>query len=127
MTRYLSLDDLIAIVDELKVGPVRDLGLLDSAGLRPATSVWGEDAYPGIHTKAAVLLESLARNHPLVDGNKRLAWVAMVVFCGLNGLAVVAPEDEAYDLVIDVATGSIDYAAAAERIGAWTSESSAES
>ena len=121
MTTYLSLDDLLAIADELRVGPVRDIGLLDSAGLRPATTVWGEDAYPGLHAKAAALLESLGRNHALIDGNKRLAWVATVVFLGLNGLRLVGPEADAYELVISVCTGQLDYHAVAERLVAWTS------
>jgi death on curing protein len=119
VTRYLSLDDLLEIVDEMGVGPVRDVGLLDSARSRPTTTVWGEDAYPDLHTKAAVLLESLTRNHALVDGNKRLAWVATVVFYGLNGFRLVAPEDEAYDLVISVSIGELDPQVAATRLAAW--------
>ncbi len=106
---------------KMGVGPVRDMGLLDSAAHRPQTSVFGEDAYPDIHTKAAVLLESLTRNHPLVDGNKRLGWVAVVVLYGLNELALVAPEDEAYDLVISVATGEKIPAEAAAVLSGWVS------
>ena len=120
MTVFLVLDDLLAIVDVLEVGPVRDLGLLESAAYRPQTSLFGEDAYPTDDEKAAVLLESLTRNHPLVDGNKRLGWVAVVVFYGLNGRAVDAPEDAAYDLVIEVATGALPYADAARILAGWT-------
>jgi death on curing protein len=80
VTRYLQLEDLLALIGELAVGPVRHLGLLDSAAHRPQTSLFGEDTYPDLHIKAAVLLESLTRNDALVDGNKRLAWVAVVVF-----------------------------------------------
>ena len=119
MTRYLQLEDLLALIDELGVGPVRDLGLLDSAAHRPQTSLFGEDAYPDLHTKAAVLLESLTRNRALVDGNKRLGWVAVVVFYGLNGLAVDAPEDSAYDLVIGVATGDLSPDEAASQLSDW--------
>ena len=121
MTIYLELEDLLALVDELGVGPVRDVGLLDSAAHRPQTSVFGEDAYPDLHTKAAVLLESLTRNHPLVDGNKRIGWVAVVVLYGLNGFAVIAPEDDAYELVIGVATDLIPYADAAVTLAGWVS------
>jgi death on curing protein len=121
VTRYLQLEDLLALVEELVVGPVRDLGLLDSAAHRPQTSLFGEDAYPDIHTKAAVLLESLTRNHALVDGNKRLAWVAVVVFYGLSGYAVRAPEDPAYDLVIGVATGELPPAHVASVLSEWVS------
>jgi death on curing protein len=121
VTSYLQLEDLLALIDELGGGPVRDLGLLDSAAHRPQTSLFGEDAYPDLHTKAAVLLESLTRNHALIDGNKRLAWVAVVVFDGLNGLAVRAPEDDAYDLVIGVATGGLPPDHTASVLAGWVS------
>jgi death on curing protein len=121
VTSYLQLEDLLALIDELGGGPVRDLGLLDSAAHRPQTSLFGEDAYPDLHTKAAVLLESLTRNHALIDGNERLAWVAVVVFDGLNGLAVRAPEDDAYDLVIGVATGGLPPDHTASVLAGWVS------
>ncbi len=77
------------------------------------------DAYPAIHEKAAVLLESLTRNHALIDGNKRLGWLATFVFYGLYGLTLEAPDDEAYDLVIGVATGEIDHQASANALAQW--------
>ncbi|HEY0494413.1 MAG TPA: type II toxin-antitoxin system death-on-curing family toxin [Kutzneria sp.] len=116
---YLALDDLLALADDLGVAKVRDLGLLDSAAHRPKSSLMGQDAYPTLHEKAAVLLESVVRNHPLVDGNKRLGWMGVFVFYGLNGFDLDAPEDDAYDLVIAVATGSVAYAEAAERLARW--------
>lgn len=119
MTVYLELEDLLTLVDELGVGPVRDVGLLNAAAHRPQTSVFGEDAYPDLHTKAAVLLESLTRSYALVDGNKRIGWVAVVVCYGLNGFIVDAPEDPAYDLVIGVATGALPYADAALTLAGW--------
>ena len=73
---------------------------------RPRASVLGQDAYPDLLTKAAALMQSLARNHPLVDGNKRLAWLATYVFCAKNGVELDPGDDEAYDLVIAVATGA---------------------
>ena len=78
---YLTAGDVIRI-NERQVGPgaVRDPFLLESAVERPQASAFGEDAYPDIHTKAAALLQSLAGNHPFVDGNKRTAFLAMVVF-----------------------------------------------
>ena len=109
MIEYLSLEDLLSLVGDLGVGPIRDIGLLDSAAHRPQVSVLGEDAYPGVHEKAAVLLESIVRNHPLVDGNKRLGWLSTVVFYGLNGVTLEAPDDDAYDLVIAVASGESAY------------------
>lgn len=125
MTRYLRLDDLVALAEELGVRHVRDLGLRDSAASRPRTTIYGEDAYATLDLKAAVLLESIARNHALVDGNERLAWVAVVVFYGLNGCALRAPQDAAYDLVIAVATGTFDYREVAERLAGWASDAPA--
>lgn len=120
MTIYLSLEDLLVLCEELGGFIVRDRGLLDAAAHRPASSLFGQDAYPDLDTKAAVLLESIVRNHPLVDGNKRLGWVATVVFYGMNGVELDAPEDPAYDLVIDVATGRLPYADAARQLAGWS-------
>jgi death-on-curing protein len=106
---YLSYEDLLEIaagvLDEVLV---RDHGLLESAAARPQTSVFGEDAYPDFPTKAAALMHSLARNHPLVDGNKRLAWSAMRIFALMNGWDVELRVDDAERLVLDVAAGSAD-------------------
>lgn len=102
---YLELEDLLALAEDLGVLQVRDLGLLASASQRPATSLYGEAAYPSIADKAAVILESVVRNDPLVDGNKRLGWLATVVFLGLNGVDLDAEDDDAYELVISVAEG----------------------
>lgn len=119
MTRYLTTDDLLVLVEELGGLQVRDFGLLDSAAHRPQATAFGDDAYADLDTKAAVLLESIVRNHPLVDGNKRLSWVAVVVFYGLNGVALRAPEDPAYDLVIGVAEGRLSYAEVAAQLAGW--------
>lgn len=106
---YLSLDDLMHVARRTlgeEVG-VRDVGLLDSAAARPAATAFGEDAYPTSLTKAAALLHSLSRNHALVDGNKRLALAGTVAFLGVNGRRLDLTNDEAYDLVIAVATGQL--------------------
>lgn len=116
---YLGLEDLLALAASLGVPSVRDLGLLDAASLRPQTTLYGRDAYESIDEKAAVLLESLTRNHALVDGNKRLGWLATVVFYGLNGIHLDAPEDDAYDLVIAVSTGELGYEESATRLATW--------
>jgi death-on-curing protein len=123
VTDYLSLEDLLTIVERYRLQAVRDLGLLDSAAHRPQTSLFGDDAYPTIEQKAAVLLESIVRNHPLIDGNKRLGWIAAVMFLERNDLRVDAPFDDAYDLVIAVATGDMSYQESAARLAAWTSTS----
>jgi death on curing protein len=120
VTSYLTTDDLLILVEELGRLRVRDFGLLDSAAHRPAATAFGDDAYPGLDNKAAVLLESIARNHPLVDGNKRLAWVSVVVFFGINGVALRAPEDPAYELIVAVAEGRLPYPGVAARLAGWT-------
>lgn len=98
---------------------VRDLGLLESAAARPGTSVFGEDAYPDLETKAAALLESLVRNHALIDGDERLGWLALVLFLALNGRRLDVDDDEAYDLVLGVAKGRHDVAAIVEVLRGW--------
>lgn len=119
MSEYLTLEDVLALVEDLRVGPIRDVGLLDSAVHRPQVTVFGADAYPGIDEKAAVLLESLVRNHALVDGNERAGWLSAVVFYGLNDISLDAPDDDAYDLVIGVASGSTTYQDAAALLAQW--------
>jgi death on curing protein len=107
---YLTLDEILRVA-ERALGPdfvVRDHGLLESAVARPATSVFGQDAYPTLEDKAAALLHSLARNHSLVDGNKRLALAGVIAFYGVNGRRLTLTNDEAYDLVIGVASGVLD-------------------
>lgn len=110
MTRHLTTEQALRIARVAVGGPieVRDLGLLDAAVHRPRASVLGQDAYPDLLTKAAALLHSLARNHPLIDGNKRLAWLATFVFCAKNGVQLDPDDDAAYDLVVAVAAGELD-------------------
>jgi len=107
---YLDLDALLHVAARaLGMAPVvRDHGLLESALGRPQASAFGADAYATIHEKAAALMHSLARNHALVDGNKRLALAATIAFYGLGGKRLTLSNDEAYRLVMDVATGELD-------------------
>ena len=106
---HLSADDLLEIAAGV-VGKfaVRDHGLLASAAARPRTSAFGEDAYPTFAGKAAALMHAVARNHALVDGNKRLAWAATRTFCLLNGRDLVFTVDDAEDLVQSVARGELE-------------------
>ncbi len=118
--QFLSLEDLLLVAHVATGGPpaVRDAGLLDGAAHRPSTTLFGEDAYPTLFDKAAALIESIVRNHALVDGNKRTAWLACCSFLDLNGEPVNAPDDEAYDLIIGIAEGRVELdetAAALER------------
>jgi len=109
MTHFLDLEAALAIAARAVEGKplVADYGLLESALARPQATVMGQDAYPSVHGKTAALLHSLAKNHCLVDGNKRLAWLATTVFCYINGFLVDAPDDDAYDFVISIADGSL--------------------
>lgn len=106
---FLDLDDLIDLARRLlgDPPPVRDVGLLGAAAARPATTVGGGDAYPDLWTKAAALLQSLVKNHALIDGNKRLGWTATAVFLEINRVAAThATNDDVYEFVMDVADGS---------------------
>ena len=107
MIEYLDLEDLVEVARRAggEDVAVRDPGLLESALARPRASVFGQDAYPDVHLKAAALLQSLARNHALLDGNKRLAWTACRTFLAINGQWIKASEDQRFELVIRVATG----------------------
>ncbi len=108
-TEYLAAEDLVQLAS-LLLGdppPIRDLGLLGSAAARPQTTVFGEDAYPDVWTKAATLLQSIVKNHPLIDGNKRLGWLATAAFLEINGVAAAsATSDDVYGLVVSVAAGT---------------------
>jgi death-on-curing protein len=107
---YLTVADLLHIAERvLRAQPVvRDAGLLEAACARPAASVFGADAYPTLDLKASALVHSLARNHALVDGNKRLALGGLIGFLGLNGRCLLATNDEAYELIVAIATGELD-------------------
>ncbi len=106
--RLLDLESLLHLTKMLGAGPVRDPGLLASAAARPTMTVFGDEAYPGLHAKAAAILHSIVRNHPLVDGNKRLGWLACVVTLDLNGVTVTLADEDAFQLVMSVAEGDLD-------------------
>jgi death-on-curing protein len=111
VTDYLTTEDLLQVAANAIGGQplVRDYGLLESAAARPQTNLFGADAYPDVWTKAAALGHSLIRNHPLLDGNKRLGWVAMRTFLELNGVPPFrADVDRAERFVLDIAAGGLD-------------------
>ena len=112
------------IVSALKIGPVRDLGLLNAAALRPQTTLMGQDAYPSTAAKAAALLESLTKNHALIDGNKRLAWAACSVFLALNALTIqeTVSNDDVYELVIAVASSHVTFEQVCATLSEWTAK-----
>jgi death on curing protein len=106
---YLTLPELLHVAQRTLGGEpqVRDIGLLESALARPRATAFGRDAYPDLDYKAAALLHSLTRNHALVDGNKRLGLAGIIAFDGVNGRRLTITNDEAYDLVMAVADGTL--------------------
>jgi death-on-curing protein len=101
--------DLLYVAERALGGPavLRDAGLLESAAARPQTSVFGEDAYPTLEEKGAALTHSLARNYALVDGNKRLALAGLIAFVGVNGRRLTFTNNDAYNLIVGIATGEL--------------------
>ncbi len=108
---YLDIDDLLGLAIDLlgDPPPIRDGGLLASAAARPQATLFGQDAYPDLWTKAAALLHSIVKNHPLVDGNKRLGWLATAVFLQLNGVEMTRVDnDKVFEFVMAVTVGADD-------------------
>lgn len=106
---YLDVEDLVDLAGLLlgNPPPIRDIGLLGSAAARPQTTVFGDDAYPDIWTKTGALLQSVVKNHPLIDGNKRLGWLSTAVFLELNGVATQhATNNDVYEFVVGIAAGT---------------------
>ncbi|MDQ1045953.1 type II toxin-antitoxin system death-on-curing family toxin [Streptomyces sp. V4I2] len=110
MTRHLTVAEVTALAEVAFGGrapEARAPGLLASAVHRPRARMFGTAAYDDLHEQAAALLHGIAANHPLVDGNKRTAWLAAATFLALNGVDLAGvDQDTAYALVIDVASGA---------------------
>jgi len=122
---FLDLDDILAICSTLFVDPppIRDIGLLGAAVARPQTTLGDSDAYPSLTEKAAALLQSIVSNHAIVDGNKRLGWVATAVFLEINGRSVAhVSNDDVFALVMHVAAKSPPLSDIVVRLRAFTSE-----
>lgn len=120
-TEYVDVDDLVTLAVALlgDLPPIRDLGLLAAAAARPQASAFGDDAYPDLWTKAAALLHSVVKDHPLIDGNKRLGWLACAVFLDINSTdPTAASNDDVYDLVMHVAAHPIEIDELARRLRA---------
>lgn len=81
---------------------LRDEGLLRSALARPQASFGGHDLYPTVFEKAAALLESLVRNHPFLDGNKRMAWECFDLFLEVNGRRITASHDQSFKIMMQI-------------------------
>ncbi|GAB3767616.1 type II toxin-antitoxin system death-on-curing family toxin [Microlunatus parietis] len=129
MTYFLTLEDvtdlgIAMMAEEGEDFLIADPGLLESALARPRASAFGEPAYPNLPAQAAALMHSLARNDPLVDGNKRLAWAATKLFLLFNGITLRATSlQEGERFVLGVATGSLDLLDIGQRIANWSTPS----
>ena len=104
MTEYIEPDDVDELV-EVEGFLYRDRGLLMSALAAPMP-VFGEEVYPGLHQKAAVLINAINRNHPLLDGNKRLSWFIAVAFYAINGFNLRAGDADDADRYIRLIASS---------------------
>jgi death-on-curing protein len=118
---YLDASDLLVLAAAVSGGDlvVRDLGLLDSAAHRPRATVLGVEAYGTLWLKAAAMLDSVVCTRPLAEGNWRLAWVAAVTLCDVNGWWIDADEDDALDLIRQVDRGKVEVAQIAAQLEAW--------
>ncbi|CAB4637046.1 unannotated protein [freshwater metagenome] len=114
MISYPLLDVVVTTLRGLGFH-VRDLGLLDSALVRAQTRLYGQDAYPTLQLKAAAMVHSVINNHPMVDGNKRSAWVILNFFLVLNNRQLRSSQDKAYEFIMSIAEKRIEL----EEIAAW--------
>lgn len=113
MIRYLSLEEVLelhrlVLRQSGGLEGVRDLGGLESAVAQPQMTFDGQDLYPCLPTKAAALGFSLIRNHPFVDGNKRIGHLAMEMFLVLNGHELDAGVDEQERIILGLAAGEVN-------------------
>ena len=116
MTQYLQLEDALSQVKAFSFY-VKDPGLLEGALARPRTTVFGEDAYPTLELKAAALMHSVIKNHPMMDGNKRTSWLLMVSFIWINGYQHNMTTEIGFDLTLGIAESRYDLEQVAEVIG----------
>jgi death-on-curing protein len=117
--RFLDLEDVLSLGRRLLGDPVpiRDMGLLNSAVLRPQTALAGDYAYQDIYEMAAALLQSIVGNHALIDGNKRLGWLSTAVFLQINEVVVShLHNNDVYDVVLWVASESPSHGAITHRL-----------
>lgn len=107
MSVPLNLDSFVESLTEIGF-VVRDPGLLASALERPHSTLFGQEVYADLSHKAAALGHAIAKYHPMLDGNKRSAWIAMNVFLELNGYELLASTDDAFEFMLDIANDRID-------------------
>lgn len=117
--RFLTLRRVIAIHEDqiARYGGsagIRDIGLLQSAIAIPKATFGGKYLHEDLYMMAAAYLYHIVLNHPFIDGNKRARLVAAILFLDVNGVKVIADEDEIADLVLAVAEGKTDKATVAD-------------
>lgn len=121
MTRYLTVDDVCRINEaEVRKHRVTNFGLVESAVFRPQQSVMGRDAYPDLHSKAAALFHAIANNHGFLEGNKRTAVLAVILFYNLNGWQVRVEQDQLVDFAVGAVVDHLDVPAIAKQLATWT-------
>ena len=122
--RYLTLAEALTIAEAVTgtsaavLARASRLDLLDSALHAPQAGFGEVEFYPDFADKAAVLTVRIAKNHPLPDGNKRLAWQSLTMFCILNGYRLEVATDDAVDLVLEIAAGELTET----EVAAWLAE-----
>jgi death-on-curing protein len=117
---YLTLEEVIEIGEALIPDfRIRDIGLLESAVHRPSTTIYGEEAYKTIEEKISAMMHSIASNHALIDGNKRLTWSCGRLFAILNDLDFHVGVDEAERVIVAIASGKLDAHSLAPIIKEW--------
>jgi len=114
--RYLTVSEVIELYRQVMAQSggaigIRDLNALESALVQPRATYDGEDLYPTLVDKAAILGYLLVKNHPFIDGNKRIGHAAMEVFLLLNGYEIKASVDEQEEEILSIAAGNVERAA----------------
>ncbi len=94
---------------------IRDKGLLESSALRPFATFDSKELYPSTVEKAAAIAESIIKNHPFTDGNKRIGYTLMRLLLLNDGLDISASEEERYSFIIQIAEGKLSF----EEISNW--------
>ncbi len=110
--KYLTLEEILDIWANIfgkeKISGLRDLSLLESAVNKPKLSLEGKDLYEGVLLKAVVLCEAIIRNHPFVDGNKRVGIIALLEFLEMNGYDTShIPDDILFEIAMGFASGKL--------------------
>jgi death-on-curing protein len=116
--RVLNLVELLSAFERIESlpAPIRDLGLLESALRRPETAVFGASLYPSLDLKVAALCDSIARSHPLIDGNKRLSYIAARLTFHLNGRKnTTFDQDQLHELLLEIADARFEVPELAEK------------